>query len=94
VGVGVEVGVGVGLGVIPGLRVGVGVGVALHGSVEGPWIPTVIGVPVLKKPIVAFAVCGGPLESKRKLYRVPQRNAFAFWFWAKLSELQLRLSVV
>ena len=49
-----------------------------------------IGVPVLKKPIVAFATCGGRLESKRKLYNVPQRSAFAFWFCAKVSELQLR----
>ena len=33
-----------------------------------------IGVPVLKKPIVAFAACGGRLESKRKLYNVPKTN--------------------
>src|SRR5438876_1780469 len=70
---------------------GVGVGVApVHASGEGPWIPTVMGVPVLKKPIVAFAACGGRLESNRKLYNVPQRSAFAFWFCAKVSELQLR----
>jgi hypothetical protein len=87
VGVGVEIGgVGVGVGVAGG---GVGVGVELHGTVEGPWIATVIGVPFLKKPIVAFAVTGGLVESKRKLYKVPQRNAFAFWFCAKVSELQL-----
>jgi hypothetical protein len=36
------------------------------------------GVPVLKKPIVAVAACGGRLESNRKLYNVPQRMAFAF----------------
>ena len=53
-------------------------------------MPTVIGVPVLKKPTVAFVVCGGRLESKRKVYMVPQRMAFAFWFCAKVSELQLR----
>jgi hypothetical protein len=94
VGVGVGVDVGVGLGVIPGLKVGVGVGVALHASEEGPWIPTVIGVPVLKKPIVAFAACGGPLASKRKLYKVPQRSALAFWFCTKVSEFQLRALVV
>src|SRR4029077_15733800 len=58
---------------------------------EGPWMAaTVIGAPVLKKPIVAFVTCGGLLESKRKLYKVPKRMAFAFWFWAKVSELQLR----
>ena len=49
----------------------------------------VIGAPVLKKPIVALAVCGGLFESKRKLYKVPQRNTFAFWFWAKVSELHV-----
>ena len=56
----------------------------------GPWMATVVGLPVLKYPIVAFTACGGRLESKRKLYKVPQRNAFAFWFWTKVSELQLR----
>ena len=50
---------------------------------------TVIGVPVLKKPIVAFAACGVRLESKRKLYKVPQRMAFAFAFSKMVSELQL-----
>jgi hypothetical protein len=93
VGIGVEIG-GVGVGVIGGacvaVGVGVGVGVELHGPVEGPWIATVIGVPFLKKLIVAFAVWGGLVESKRKLYIVPQRNAFAFWFCAKVSELQLK----
>jgi hypothetical protein len=94
-GVGVGVGVGttvavavavaVGVGVGGGVPVAVGVGVPVP---AGPWIPTVIGAPVLKKPIVAFAVWGGLLESKRKLYNVPQRNAFAFWFCAKVSELQ------
>ena len=63
-------------------------------AMKGAWIPTVIGAPVLKKPIVAFAACGGRLESKRKLYNVPQRIAFAFWFCAKVSELQLRALAV
>jgi hypothetical protein len=94
VGLGVEIGgVGVGVSVGVGVAGGVGVGVEPHGSVEGPWIATVIGVPFLKKPIVAFAVRGGLVESKRKLYKVPQRNAFAFWFCAKVSELQLRALV-
>ena len=53
-GVGVGVGVEVGVGVTPG----VGVGVGAHTS-EGAWIATVIGDPVLKKPIVAVADCGG-----------------------------------
>ena len=48
-----------------------------------------IGDPVLKKPTVALALCGGRLESKRKLYIVPKRMAFAFGFWAKVSEFQV-----
>ena len=94
---GVTLGLGeggaVGLGVAIGVAVAVGVGVAAP-SGEGPWISTVIGVPVLKKPIVAFATCGGRSESKRKLYKVPKRIAFAFGFCAKVSELQLRASPV
>jgi hypothetical protein len=89
VGVGATVGLGVVTGVVVGVAVGVGVGVTAP-SGAGAWIPTVIGVPVLKKPIVAFAACGGRLESKRKLYNVPQRNAFAFAFCARVSELQLK----
>jgi hypothetical protein len=54
----------------------------------------VTGVPVLKKPIVAFVGSGGLSESNRKLYKVPQRMAFAFWFWAKVSVLQVTASVV
>ena len=84
----VAVAVAAGVGVGGGVPVAVGVGVPVP---LGPWIATVIGVPVLKKPIVAFAVWGGLLESKRKLYNVPQRNAFAFWFCAKVSELQFTL---
>ena len=53
-----------------------------------------IGAPVLKKPITAKSSCGGRLESKRKLYRVPQRIAFAFGFCAKVSELQVRVPAV
>jgi hypothetical protein len=68
--VGEGVGIAVGLGV--GVGGGVGVGVApVQVSGEGPWIPTVIGVPVLKKPTVAFTAAGGRLESNRKLYMVP-----------------------
>ena len=33
-------------------------------------------------------VAAATKESKRKSYKVPQRMAFAFWFWAKVSELQ------
>ena len=88
VGLGVAIGVAVALGVA--VAVAVGVGVPVHESGDGPWIPTVIGVPVLKKPIVAVAACGGWSESKRKLYKVPKRIAFAFWFCTKVSELQFR----
>ena len=38
------------------LAVGVGVGVA---PPAGAWIATIIGEPVLKKPIVALPACGG-----------------------------------
>ena len=93
VGVAEAVGVAVGVGDGPG-GVGDGVGVAPPISGEGPWIPTVIGLPVLKNPIVALVACGGRLESKRKLYSVPQRIAFAFWFCARVSVLQLSAPVV
>jgi hypothetical protein len=98
VGVGVREGVaegagvpeGVGDGVEAGVVVGVGVGGGVGPPVgPGPWIPTMTGAPVLKKPIVAFADCGTALESNRKLYNVPQRIAFAFGFCAKVSELQV-----
>ena len=56
---------------------------------EGAWIDTVTGVPVLKNPTVAVVACGGLLESKRKLYNVPQRNTFAFWFSANVCELHV-----
>src|SRR5439155_769116 len=79
----VAVAVGVGLGV------GVGVGVGVTPPWPGAWISTVIGEPVLKKPTVALAVCGGWSASKRKLYSVPKRIAFAFWFVAKVSVLQV-----
>jgi hypothetical protein len=103
-GVGVGVGAGgVGLGVGGGGgrlgdgvgEGGVGVGVApVHESGAGPWIATVIGIPVLKKPTVAFAACGGRFESKRKLYSVPQRMAFAFGFCKRVSVLHVRALTV
>lgn len=80
--IGGQVGVGVGVGV--GLGVGVGVANGL-----GPWMATVIGDPVLKKPTVEFTAWGALLASKRKLYRVPQRTAFAFWLVAKVSVAQV-----
>src|SRR6266536_6280031 len=101
VGVGVTVGVtvGVGVGVGVGVAVGVGVGVAVAvGEGVGVGVPcepgdciwTVMGDPVLKKATVAFVVCGGWSASKRKVYNVPQRIAFAFGFCAKVSVLQVR----
>jgi hypothetical protein len=71
----VGLGVGVGRGVAVGVAVAVGVGVA---PPAGAWIATVIGDPVLKKPTVALALCGGWSASNRKLYNVPKRIAFAF----------------
>ena len=88
-GVAVGVGLGEGVGVGLGVSVGVGLGGGVAHSVDGPWIATVMGVPVLKKPSVAFVAVGGVPVSNRKLYKVPQRNAFAFGFWAKVSVNQL-----
>ena len=73
--VAVALGVGVAVGVDVALGLGVGVGVPVP---TGAWIATGIGDPVLKKPTVAFVFCGGWSASKRKLYNVPQRIAFAF----------------
>ena len=89
VGVGeiVAVGVEVGVGVAVAVAVGVGVGVASDWA--GAWIATVIGEPVLKKPTVALAVCGGWSQVNRKLYNLPQRIAFAFWFWTNISQFQV-----
>ena len=84
---GVAVGVGLAVGVGVGVAVGVGVGVGPSGV--GPWISTKIGEPVLKNPIVAVVVCGGWSASNPKLYNVPQRIAFAFGFWTKVSVLQI-----
>src|SRR5262249_35705156 len=84
-GSGMDLGVGLGRGVVVGVAVGVAVAVAVGVGVAvgvappaGAWIATVIGEPVLKKPTVALVSCGGWSASKRKLYNVPQRIAFAF----------------
>src|SRR5438094_10638157 len=69
-----------------GPAVGVGVGVPLA---VGAWIAVVMGEPVLKKPTVPLALCGGWAASNRKLYSVPQRIAFAFWFCAKVSQFHM-----
>jgi hypothetical protein len=58
VAVAVAVGVGVEVAVAVAVAVGVGVGVPPP-SDPGAWIPTVMGDPVLKKPTVALALCGG-----------------------------------
>jgi hypothetical protein len=59
--VGVEVGVAVAVAVAVGVDVGlaVGVGLGVPPPPPGAWIPTVMGDPVLKKPTVALALCGG-----------------------------------
>jgi hypothetical protein len=65
---GVDLGVGVGRGVAVGVVVAVAVGVAVGVGAgvgvgvplpAGPCVATIIGDPVLKKPTVAFAFCGG-----------------------------------
>ena len=89
VAVAVAVAVGVGEGVPVDVAVAVGVGEGVPNPL-GPWIPTVMGEPVLKKPTVAFTACGGLLASNRKLYKVPQRIAFAFGFVPRVSEFQVR----
>jgi hypothetical protein len=76
VGVGVAGGVGVAVGV--GGTVGVGVGDGATLQAFGARMATVMGAPVLKKPTVACVAMGAWSESKRKLYNVPQRRAFAF----------------
>src|SRR6266403_914180 len=59
-GVGVTVAVGVGVEVAVGVAVAVGVGVGVGvPPPPGAWSPTIIGEPVLKKPTVALALCGG-----------------------------------
>ena len=86
VGEGGIVAVAVGVALTVAVAVGVGVGVA---PAAGAWIPIVTGEPVLKKPTVAFAGCGGWSAVNRKLYNVPQRVALAFWFTANGSQLQV-----
>jgi len=93
VGVGVTVGVGVGVGVTVGVgvgvTVGVGVGVGVASDCSGAWISTEIDEPVLKNPTFAVLMAGGAVESKRKLYNVPQRIALAFGFCASVSQFQV-----
>ena len=92
----VAVAVGVGGGEIVAVAVGVDVAVAVAVAVDvgvgvppiGAWIVTEIAPPVLKKPTSACRpLCGGACASNRKLYNVPQRIAFAFWFCANVSQL-------
>src|SRR3954465_7306736 len=81
VGVNVAVAVGVGLGLAVAVAVGLGLAVGVGLGVPPPigaWMATIIGEPVLKKPTVELALCGGWSASNRKLYNVPKRIAFAF----------------
>lgn len=73
--VAVDVGVDVAAGVDVTVGVGVTVGV-IWGMGHGT--TTVMGDPVLKKPIVAYQSDGNRSASNRKVYNVPQRIAFAF----------------
>jgi hypothetical protein len=63
-GSGMDLGVGLGRGVVVGVAVAVAVAVGVGVAVgvappAGAWIATVIGEPVLKKPTVPLAFCGG-----------------------------------
>ena len=59
-GAGLDLGEGVGLGVDVGVAVGVALGVGVgFPPPAGPWMATIMGDPVLKKPTVASALCGG-----------------------------------
>ena len=89
VGRGVTVAVGVGVGEIVAVAVAVGVGLGVVSDMKGATTSTVTGEPVLKKLTVAVLVLGGPPESNRKLYNVPQRIALAFWFCANVSQFQV-----
>ena len=91
VAVAVAVTVGVGVGEIVAVAVAVGVGLGVVSDMKGATTSTVTGEPVLKKLTVAVLALGGPLESNRKLYNVPQRIALAFWFCANVSALQVML---
>ena len=97
VGVGVDVAVaaavGVGVDVAVAVAVAVGVGVGVVVPPPGARIATIIGEPVLKKPTVASAFCGGWSASNRKLYNVPKRMALALGFCARVSQFQVIESV-
>src|SRR6266404_6404920 len=82
------VGIGVGVNVGVGLAVGVGVGDGV-GTFPGASITTGMDAPVLKKPTVASVGFGAWSASNRKLYRVPQRIALAFWLVANVSVLHV-----
>ena len=85
--VAVAVAVAVGVGLIVAVAVGVGV------PPVGTWIVTFAPPPFLKKATSANPICGGAWASNRKLYNVPQRIAFAFWFCANVSLLHSMFSV-
>jgi hypothetical protein len=87
----VAVGVAVALAVAVAVAVGValGVGVGVISDMKGATTLTLTGEPVLKKPMFAVVAAGGPVESKRKLYNVPQRIAFAFGFCARVSQFHM-----
>ena len=97
VAVAIAVAVAVAVGVAVAVAVAVAVGVAEGGGVAvgvcwstGAATTTAIGDPVLKKPIVAYQSVGCKSASNRKLYNVPKRTAFAFWFCANVSLFHIR----
>ena len=84
-GLGLAVGLGLGVRVAVGVAVTVEVGVGLGVPALGTGTETPMSAPVLKKRTVAVPGKGGACASNRKLYRVPQRIAFAFGFCAIVS---------
>ena len=74
--------------------VAVGVGVGVLSGETGARTSVETGEPVLKNPMFAVAGIGGAAESNRKLYNVAKRIAFAFSFWANVSQFQVMESLV
>ncbi len=61
---------------------------AIGAAAPGARIATEALPPVLKRDMLAFAATGASAASKRKLYIVPQRIAFAFGLAANASVAQ------
>ena len=60
----------------------------------GTSVGNLIWPPLRNSPSVTSAITGGKLTSRRKLYSVPQRSAFAFAFWANVDVDHVTVCVV